>query len=104
MILLPNMWKGYRSQSDKGLGYNVILARRTLTIHCYDLGAPVSYRVVGQHHHEGSPGSVFRVVEQRPYERQRLMRDESLKLEEYLWPTINFDELTELLGRPPEDW
>ena len=64
----------------------------------------MAYRIIGQHHFPEAPESVFRIVRPQDYDQERQMRDESKLLEEHVWPKIDFDELTALLGRPPEQW
>lgn len=103
-MILPNTWKQYKSTASPLIRYNVILQKRCLTIHCHYMGQAMAARSIGAHAYGGAPASVFKVSQPLDQSIWYRMEKESELLINSLWEAIDFDELTKLLGRPPEDW
>jgi len=104
VVLIPGQWKRYVSNARKSVIYNALLNRRCLTIFCYVGGDPVATYSIGQHAYEGAPEPYFSVVRPVDFDTRQLIKAESKLLLDMLWKDIDFDELTNLLGRPPEEW
>lgn len=103
-MLLPNVRKRYISTARKSFIYSVILQKRCLTVHCYRGGIPAAIHTIGDHAWSDAPAQHFEEVRPIPFDDRLLMKAESGLLITGIWDSIDFDELTQLLGRGPDEW